>query len=204
MKRTVLLVTVWMAATLAVGAVAMLVVRSAGDRVSEEAVIPLSAREIEALRTTTSAAPLDAGTGAELPVDSTAPAPTTGAPATTEGDPTTTAPDPSTTVLETSTTVYETSTTVLETTTTTSVTTTTAGDTARNTAYTLAGGTVVIRFDGETVSLVSATPNPGYQVEVEARGPDQVAVEFEGQDGSSHFKAEVSGGELVIEREEGD
>jgi hypothetical protein len=92
-----------------------------------------------------------------------------------------------------------------ETTTTaaTPVTTTTSAG-ARVTAYTVTGGTVVIRFDGTTESLVSATPNPGYQVEIGSRGPDEVSVEFEGASGSSHLQAEVSDGELVIDREDDD
>ena len=49
------------------------------------------------------------------------------------------------------------------------------------------------------VELVSASPEDGFTVDVEKRGPEQVRVEFEGGGVQSRYAAEVSGGRLVVE-----
>ena len=54
-------------------------------------------------------------------------------------------------------------------------------------------GTVVARCTGPRVSLVSATPNDGYQVEVGSRGPAEVEVTFKGG-GETQAKARCSAG----------
>ena len=66
------------------------------------------------------------------------------------------------------------------------------------------GGTVVVSLEGERVSLVSATPAPGYAVEIEEAGPGEVRVSFEGPAGEVQVRAAASGGQVVWEVEEGD
>ena len=46
-----------------------------------------------------------------------------------------------------------------------------------------------------SVELVSASPNDGWSVDVEKRGPDKVEIEFEGDGVKSKYSAEVSDGE---------
>lgn len=45
-------------------------------------------------------------------------------------------------------------------------------------AYDLTGGVVTVRYRGETTTLVSATPNSGFGVEVNDGGPGKVDVRF--------------------------
>ena len=60
-------------------------------------------------------------------------------------------------------------------------------------AYQLAGGTVVISVAPGRVALVSASPRAGYAMEIDANGPEEVRVEFEGEI-DSEFRARWSGG----------
>lgn len=61
------------------------------------------------------------------------------------------------------------------------------------------GGTVVIRHRPEEVFLQAATPAPGFQVEVDSSGPDDVEVEFESEEVKVEFHAEWIDGRLEIE-----
>lgn len=69
-------------------------------------------------------------------------------------------------------------------------------------------GSVTARCTGGDVSLQSASPNDGWTVEVEKRGPDEVEVEFRERDGDRRTKvdAECSGGvpRFSVENEGGD
>jgi hypothetical protein len=56
---------------------------------------------------------------------------------------------------------------------------------------------VVVRFDGSGVTLVSASPAPGYAVDVDAGGPPAVDLEFEGDGDDARFRARLENGELV-------
>ncbi len=66
----------------------------------------------------------------------------------------------------------------------------------------VAGGTVVVEASGGAVSLVSAVPTPGYTVEVDEQGPDEVRVEFESDDAKSEVRVRWDGGWDIEERED--
>jgi hypothetical protein len=66
----------------------------------------------------------------------------------------------------------------------------------------VAGGIVVVEASGGAVSLVSAVPNPGYSVEVDEQGPDEVRVEFESDDSKSEVRVRWNGGWDIEERED--
>lgn len=57
---------------------------------------------------------------------------------------------------------------------------------------------VVSHRPGE-VRLESATPNPGYAMEIDKRGPDEVRVEFEGQDDDFEVRVRWNDGALDVE-----
>lgn len=91
-----------------------------------------------------------------------------------------------------------------------SPTTTVAGPTpttasaSETRTYPLIGGTVTLRFSPSGVTVVVATPNPGYDVEVEPYGPNGVEVEFENATHRSKVEAWWDGGpqDEVEERDE--
>jgi hypothetical protein len=65
------------------------------------------------------------------------------------------------------------------------------------------GGSVGIEYWPDNVVLQWATPEPGFSVEVKHSGPDQVEVEFEGEDDEgSEFKATWRNGQLEVSIEE--
>ncbi len=188
MRRGFVIAAIWIAGTLVTGGIAMAVVSIGGGAFSEDAVRPLSAADVESLGTSTtitSAAPGEDPTALISPGPGVRP----------ESEP----PE------------------AAEVTTTAPGVTTTAGgadppgaeppagaaeDATR--AFSLPGGTVVVRFGDRGVQLVSASPAPGFRVEILDGGPDSVAVEFESSASEVVFSAEMSGGELVTaEREPG-
>lgn len=63
-----------------------------------------------------------------------------------------------------------------------------------------------MRYNSSEVWLDGTQPTLGFSVEVNARGPGKVEVEFEGSNHESKFTAEISNGRLVhrIEEEEED
>ena len=62
------------------------------------------------------------------------------------------------------------------------------------------GGTVVVSRLGEALSLVGATPAPGYSVEVEEAGPEEVLVAFESEaDEEVRVRAYLDDGEVAFE-----
>jgi hypothetical protein len=61
---------------------------------------------------------------------------------------------------------------------------------------------VVLAFGNGQVNLVSATPRPGFSVDAEHTGPDEVEVKFESNDHKSKLEAEIKNGELQVETEE--
>ncbi|MDJ0499193.1 MAG: hypothetical protein QNJ89_15270 [Acidimicrobiia bacterium] len=87
------------------------------------------------------------------------------------------------------------------TTTTTPPTTTTTAPISYST-HDLIGGTVVLASGNGQVNLVSATPRPGFSVEAEHTGPDEVEVKFESNDHKSELEAYFRDGELRVETEE--
>ncbi|HEX2155002.1 MAG TPA: hypothetical protein VHL52_13630 [Acidimicrobiia bacterium] len=47
--------------------------------------------------------------------------------------------------------------------------------------------------------LESATPSPGYAMEIDDRGPDEVRVEFEGEDDDFEVRVRWNNGALGVE-----
>jgi hypothetical protein len=89
--------------------------------------------------------------------------------------------------------------------TTTSTTTTTAApDDDYFESYQLIGGWVRLRVAGDKVFLAGTVPSPGFTLEIEEDGPEQVKVEFSSNDHESSLKAEFSDGELEVETSEED
>jgi hypothetical protein len=69
--------------------------------------------------------------------------------------------------------------------------------------YVLTGGTVTVRFASDAVTVVLATPNPGFGVDAEQRGAVAVRVEFESDQHRSRLDASWSGGPVDEVREDG-
>lgn len=59
-----------------------------------------------------------------------------------------------------------------------------------------------IRVQGEQVWFEGATPAPGFGVEVENSGPEEVVVEFHSVDHESQFRARFKDGALDIDIDE--
>lgn len=95
-------------------------------------------------------------------------------------------------------------TTTLPTTTTTNTTDTTAPVAAETRTYPLVGGTATLRFTEAGVAVVTATPNPGFSVDVEPEHGNGVQVEFESEDHESRVDGWWSGGPQDRVREEPD
>lgn len=62
-----------------------------------------------------------------------------------------------------------------------------------------AGGTVVVEHRPGEVRLVSATPRPGFAMEIDDRGGDEVRVEFESDDDSFEVRVRWDDGALRID-----
>lgn len=123
--------------------------------------------------------------------------------------------DPSLTP-DTSTTTTTTTTTIVPTTapTTAGTTGTTPGSTTSSTVgdsppagewkvETMAtpGGTLVVSYRAEEVRYESASPLPGFSVQVEKAGPPEVEVEFEGPVGKVEVRVRWRDGSLSVETE---
>lgn len=148
MKRALLFVGAWLAATAVTGVVAWAGVRLAGERTGDEALIPMSSQQVAALAAAA----------------------------------TTTTSAPSSTAAPTTTTPY--------------ATTTTTGPAV--VAHRVRGGTLVVSLEGGTLSLVGATPAPGFSVEVEEAGPAEVLVVFGSDEEEMEVRAFVAGGEVAF------
>ncbi len=111
---------------------------------------------------------------------------------------TSTLPTSTTEPPETTTTVAESPTTTTTTAapTTTTTTTTTAAPAMQRKTFALIGGTVVVEYGGNEVRVISAVPNSGYYPHIENKGPDEIQVEFEGNEHKSELVAYMEGGEL--------
>ena len=69
--------------------------------------------------------------------------------------------------------------------------------------YVLTGGTVTVRFSPDAVTVVLATPNPGFGVDAEQRGAVAIRVEFESDQHRSRLDASWIGGPVDEVREDG-
>ena len=168
-KRPLVYVTVWLAATAVAGGVAWAAVRLAGGETEFHAISPLSAREVAALAT------------------STVPGATT------------TVPDLHTASTTSTTSIAATSTTDTPTTTSGSSATTAGAAGPTVVAHVVDGGTVVVSLDDGRLSLIGATPAQGFTVEVDESGPDEVVVGFDGAEADFEVRAFVSGGEVAFD-----
>ena len=176
MRRTLTFVALWLLAGAAAATVAWLGVSSVSDELAGSASHPepLTAEEIR---------------------DEVA-----------AGSSTTTTPGaPTTAPVTTSTTADGTTPTTAATPTTTPATTTTRPPVAATTrSYDLVGGTVTLRFAPSGVTVVVATPAPGFSVELGDSHDTGAKVEFEGEDHRSRVEGWWDGGPQDEVREEGD
>lgn len=69
-----------------------------------------------------------------------------------------------------------------------------AEDPAETRTYSLAGGTVTVEFSSTSVRVIQATPADGFTREVDQEGPTQVEVEFRSDEHRSRLEAWWDGG----------
>jgi hypothetical protein len=84
-------------------------------------------------------------------------------------------------------------------------TTTTTTDASYTKTYDTEAGSVRIVVSGDSVSFAGATPLPGWTVELENSGPEEVKVHFERNDDEKEeieFKAKIDDGELKVSTSE--
>lgn len=154
------------------------IVSAADDRVSDRPLAPLNV-----------AAPVITGVDTTT---STTPASISLATAATDPEPS------SSTTSSTSTTVPTTSSSTTSTTQATSTTTTTVAAWQTRSVETR-GGTVVFRYRPGEVIYQTATPAPGYKVDVDKQGPPEAGVEFESEDDKIEIHAGWESGDIDIE-----
>ena len=187
MRRTALYVAAWFAAGVAAVLMATASVAMVGSQVTGSRPAPLSADQVRA----------ELAEDEPTTTTTEASATTTSAPGTTDTPPSTapggTAPTTSTTRPGTA----GPTTTVPGTTPTTSApspTTTAPPAPATTRTYTLVGGTATLRFSAEGVTVVVASPNAGYSVNVEPTHDTGVRVEFRSDTHRSRVEGWWDGG----------
>ena len=57
---------------------------------------------------------------------------------------------------------------------------------------------MIVRYRPEEVELQTATPAPGFDVEIDEAGPRRVRVEFESNDSDYRVEAEWKAGALAV------
>ena len=67
-----------------------------------------------------------------------------------------------------------------------------------------AGGQVVLKYRQAEVVYQTATPAPGFRVEIEKPGPPEVELEFESESLKIEIHAKWDSGELKVEISESD
>lgn len=82
---------------------------------------------------------------------------------------------------------------------TTVTTTDPAGDDWTSLTVPSGGGVVVVSHRPGEVRLESATPAPGYAMEIDDRGPDEARVEFAGADDEYEIRVRWHNGALDVE-----
>ena len=193
MRRYLGLGLAWLGATAVSVLIASAAVAGIRDRVVETPVaIGLPTSTTTTVVSGNSA--LDPAPVANVPETSTA----TPSPTTTAAPPASTT---TTTVLVADETVPATTTTTAPPPTTTTTPPTTTVPIAYPT-YDLVGGTVVLSIGDGEVNLVSATPRPGFSVDYEHTGPEEVEVRFVSSDHKSKLEADVENGELRVDIDE--
>lgn len=76
--------------------------------------------------------------------------------------------------------------------------TTTTASTWQSKTVETSGGTVILRYRPGEVAYQSATPAPGFQVEVEKQGPPEVKVEFESESEKVEIEASWKDGDIAV------
>lgn len=181
MRRGIGIAIAWVAATVVAVFIAAAAVGSVRSSVTDTPTL-VGSPSAAALATSVPSPDIDpppSSSTTRPTTTSTVPAPTTTSPQATTTS--TTAPTTATSVPPTSTT-----------------TTTSATGTYSRTFDTQAGSVRVI-VEGDEVRFGGAFPNPGWTVELEDAGPEQVKVHFERNDesGEVQFSARLEDGELV-------
>jgi hypothetical protein len=192
MRKVVGIGAAWLAATIVAVVVAAAAVGSVRGEVTD-APMALGASSIEVdVSAPTSDDPPSPVTLApqEMPTTTIAQIDASAEPSTT-----TTAPAPVTTTTAAS----------VTTTTTPAVTTTTVDSYTKT--YDTEGGSVRINISGESVTFAGATPLPGWTVELENSGPEEVKVHFERNEDEEEeikFTAKFDDGQLKVTISESD
>lgn len=173
MRRTFLYLAAWLAAGVAAVALASIGVSMVGRQVTRDRPPPLSAEEVRSeLESGDAQSTVSTATTVTLPPD----AASTTVPPAVDGEPSPGADgSPSPTSSPRATTAPG-SIPVRSGATTTTAPQTTASETR---SYTLVGGSATLRFSPSGVTVVAASPNPGYSVEMEATHDNGVRVRFE-------------------------
>lgn len=183
MRKSLLLVAVWLLAGAGALAAATVGVSTVGNQVTGDRPAPLSAAQVrEELQAAATSSPTTStsvsATTSTLPGATTTAAPTTVPPG--GGFPTTT---------------------------------TTAGGAAAAAGssedsevrtYSVVGGTATLRFTPSGVTVVAATPDPGFAVSIEAEESNGIKVEFENDDVRSRVTGWWDGGPRDEVREDDD
>lgn len=152
------------------------IVSAADDRVSDRPLAPLNV-----------AAPVITGVDTTIV---TTPSSTSAVTAATD-------PEPSSSTTATSSTTVTTAPSTTSTTAAPATTTTTSGWQTRSVET--RGGTVVFRYRPGEVIYQTATPAPGYKVEVDKQGPPEAELEFESADDKVEIHAAWESGDIDIE-----
>jgi len=172
LKRIAVIVA-WVVATLATASITLAAVDQAGRQVSDRPAVPVAAEDLSARVTSTT-------TTTEPPPETTTTEAIDGSTTTSEAV-TTTSTAPSASATTTSTTAPQAS------------STTTAPPSPATKSKATAGGTVVVSVSGSTLTLISAVPAQGYDVEVESPGPgEEVEVWFEKRDETVEYRVRAS------------
>lgn len=190
MRRTVAVAAAWLGAASAVTALSWRAVGVIGDRVAGVSPAPIRPSEVAGARpdapeptsTTTTAVLAPPSSGPVAPPEVPGPATTRPLSGPRPGPTTSTAPQPAPPPTSSG----------------PSTTTTTAGATR---TYTLVGGSAAVRFTPSGATLLWATPNPGFEAEVDQEG-GRLKVEFESDTHRSELEAWWDGGPRDSVREE--
>lgn len=171
MLKRIAVILVWVVATVGTASLTYGAVTAAGRGIEDRPGVPVASQDIAVRLTTTT---VDISSPPTTMASTTTDAPPTTAPATTVTSPSTSAP------------------------TTTATTATSAGTTtaAFTDFRTTPGGTVGVRVDGATVTLISVQPAPGFSQKIKDQGPEKVDVEFESETAEYRIVAEVEHGSL--------
>jgi hypothetical protein len=192
MRKTVLLAAIWLAAAVGALAAASVGVSMVGSQVTGDRPAPLSASEVrEELRSAASTTIAAAPTGS-VPASSAGAGGADAGDAVGGGAATSTAapPAPTSTVSGPA----------------PSSPTTVAGPATPTASevrtYHLHGGTATLRFEPAGVTVVAATPEPGFSVSIEPEDGTGVQVDFEGHDHRSRVTGWWAGGPQDETRED--